>query len=45
MKAEEGKWLARNLDKKQVEKELEEEVERIREEKRREVEEQRRAAL
>ncbi len=33
LKAEESKWLARNLDRKQIEKELEAEIEKIRAEK------------
>lgn len=33
LKAEENKWLARNLDKRQIEKELEEEIDKIRADK------------
>lgn len=44
LKAEESKWLERNLNRKQIEKELEQEIAKIREEKQQKIEEARRAA-
>jgi mitochondrial fission protein ELM1 len=44
LKAEESKWLERNLNRKQIEKELEEEIAKIRDEKQQKIEEARRAA-